>query len=154
MTSRRQALAGLAGGAMFYVLGEPASAAINSPDVTGAIRKVFGDGLLTTKRVTLDVPAMTANGNLVPVSVQVDSPMTEADYVSRIALFGNANPSAHILTAIFSPRSGRAMFSTKVRLVGSQKVIAVAEMNDSSLWRAEASVEVTVGACLAPCVRF
>ena len=48
----------------------------------------------------------------------------------------------------FGPYSGRVQFATRVRLVGSQTVTALAEMSDGTFWIDRARVQVTLGACL------
>lgn len=99
-------------------------------------------------RVTLDVPPLTENGNSVPLSVTVDSPMTHADHVTAIAVFNERNPQPGVATVTLGPAAGRAYFATRIRLADSQRLIAVARMSDGSYFSASTDVVVTLAACL------
>ena len=99
-------------------------------------------------RVTLDLPPLVENGNAAPLTVAVESPMTEANYVRRIAVFNERNPQPNVLTVTLGPRSGRATLSTRIRLANSQRITAVAEMSDGSFWSGTADVIVTLAACI------
>ncbi len=99
-------------------------------------------------RVKFDIPPLVENGNSVGVTVEVDSPMTDADHVKRIALFTEKNPQADVVVFHLSRRSGVAKISTRMRLAASQTVVAVAELSDGTCWHASAEVVVTLPACL------
>jgi sulfur-oxidizing protein SoxY len=99
-------------------------------------------------RITIEIAELVENGNAVPVSVQVQSPMTAADHVQSLALFTERNPQPEVAVFHFSPRSGRARVDTRIRLATSQPLVAVAKMNDGSLWRHHVDVIVTLAACL------
>ncbi|MBL6456364.1 SoxY-related AACIE arm protein [Belnapia sp. T6] len=98
--------------------------------------------------ITLDIPPLVENGNTVPVTIAVESPMTEEDHVRRIALFNERNPQPHVITAQIGPRAGRARLSTRMRLATSQRLVAVAELSDGSYRSASAEVIVTLAACV------
>ncbi|WP_068879274.1 SoxY-related AACIE arm protein [Phenylobacterium sp. CCH12-B4] len=109
----------------------------------------FADGArIQPGRVRLEVPPLVENGNAVGVTVRVDSPMTAADHVRRIALFNDKNPQPDMAVFHLGPRAGRAHVSTRVRLATSQAIAAVAELSDGSFWSAEANVIVTLAACI------
>lgn len=112
------------------------------------MRKAFGDAGPRPGKVKLDIAPLIDNGNAVPLTVTVDSPMTEADHVKAIHVFTEKNPQPNVLSARLGPRAGRAAVSTRVRLADSQTVHAVAELSDGSLWSGSAEVIVTVSACL------
>jgi sulfur-oxidizing protein SoxY len=98
--------------------------------------------------VALDVPVLADNGLLVPARVVVDSPMTEQDHVTHLYLLAQRNPVTQIAVFHMGPWSGRAEISTRLRLAGSQKVVALARLSDGSfLWR-QADVIVTESACV------
>jgi len=78
----------------------------------------------------------------------VDSPMTAADHVRSITLLSSRNPRPLMATFHLSPASGRAQVATRVRLAGSQRVLALAQLSDGSWWSGGAEVEVTESACL------
>jgi sulfur-oxidizing protein SoxY len=112
-----------------------------------AIKKAVGDSAMTEGRITLDLPEIAENGNTVPISVAVDSPMTEADYVKAVHLFAEENPAADVATVYFTPASGVAKASLRMRLAGTQNVVAVAEMSDGSVFTTKKLVKVTIGGC-------
>jgi len=99
-------------------------------------------------RVKLDVPPLVDNGNTVPISVTVDSPMTEADHVRLITVLTEKNPQPYVLSAHLDPRAGRAGLSVRGRIADTGNVIAIAEMSDGTYWSDTISVVVTLSACL------
>ena len=113
-----------------------------------AIRKATGGAELKKGRVALDVPPLIDNGNSVPITVKVESPMTPEDHVKAIHLFTEKNPQPYIMNAHLGPRAGRASITTRARIADSGRVIAVAQMSDGSCWTDEVSVVVTLSACL------
>jgi sulfur-oxidizing protein SoxY len=118
------------------------------PKLDEAIRSFTGGAEVRDGRVKFDISPLVENGNAVPVSVAVDSPMTAADHVRRIALFNEKNPQADIAVFHLGPRSGRAHIATRIRLATSQVVVALAEMSDGSFWISTANVIVTLAACI------
>lgn len=117
----------------------------NMPDV---IRKLAGGKAINKGKVKLDLPPLVENGHLVPLTVRVDSPMTVADHVKAIHVFTERNPLPEMATFRIGPRAGRAQVTTRVRLADTQNVVAIAEMNDGSLWSDSAHLIVTLAACL------
>ena len=145
--TRRRFLTGAGGLALVTVLPAPEGRA--TPDaMKAAIRKAIGDKPLRKGKVTLDVPPIVENGNSVALEVKVDSPMTAGDHVKAIHVFNEKNPQPNIISVKFSPRSGRAQISTRVRLADSQNIIAIAEMNDGTCYSDDVDVVVTIAACL------
>lgn len=119
-----------------------------APDELDAAIKAFAQGAkVQTGRVTLDVPPVVENGNSVNIGVSVDSPMTDANHVSAIAIFNEKNPQRDVAKFQLSPRAGRAQVATRIRLASTQKLVAVARMNDGSMWSQSAEVVVTLAAC-------
>lgn len=98
-------------------------------------------------RVALDVPEIAENGNTVPMAVRVDSEMTSDDYVEEVMIVASANPNAGVATFHFTPKSGRAEASTRIRLLQTQEVIAVARMSDGSYYMDRKEIRVTIGGC-------
>jgi sulfur-oxidizing protein SoxY len=142
MTPRRLILAAPA----LLLLPEPAHA---TPEAMAeALREFTGGAAVSPGRVALDISPLVENGNTVPLSVIVESPMTEADHVRAIAIFNERNPQPHIVTARFSPLSGRALLATHIRLATSQTILAVAALSDGTFWSDSAQVVVTLAACL------
>jgi len=113
-----------------------------------AIRRVVGEAEIRKGKVTLDLPPLVENGNTVPMTVSVDSPMTQENYVKAIHVFNEKNPQANVISVRLSPRAGKAAISTRMRLAGTQKLMAIAELSDGSYWSDTQEVIVTLAACL------
>jgi len=113
-----------------------------------AIKKAVGEAPLRKGKVTIDVPPLVENGNTVPLTVAVESPMTAIDYVKSIHVFNEKNPQPNIIGAHLGPRAGKAALSTRIKLADAQKIVAVAELSDGSFWSEEADVIVTIAACV------
>ena len=113
-----------------------------------AIAKVVGKAQVRQGRVKLDVPPLIDNGNLVPLSVEVESPMTATDHVKVIHVFTERNPQPYVLSAHLGPRAGRARVATRARIADTGAVIAIAQMSDGSFWSDSVKVVVTLSACL------
>lgn len=103
---------------------------------------------LQRKNVTLSAPILADNGTLVPLSVQVHSPMTEQDHVTHLYLLSSRNPVMQVAAFSLGPWSGRAEISTRVRLAGSQQLLALARLSDGQFRYAAAEVIVTESACV------
>ena len=117
-------------------------------DMAAAISAFTGGAVPKAGRVKLDVATLVDNGNAVPVTVAVDSPMTAADHVTAIAIFNERNPQTDVVKFTLGPRSGKALVSTRIRMATSQKLTAVARMSDGSFWTSSADVIVTLAACI------
>jgi sulfur-oxidizing protein SoxY len=115
--------------------------------LSGAIRNVVGAAVVRTGKVKLDVPPLVENGNTVPMTVSVSSPMTSDDYVKSIHVFNEKNPQPNIGNFYLGRFAGRAQISTRIRLADSQKIVAIARLSDDSFWSASADVVVTLAAC-------
>jgi sulfur-oxidizing protein SoxY len=148
-TTRRNFLA-LAGGAAIagalpLVTVRPANA--TPAMLSSAIRNVVGEAAVRPGKVKLDIPPLVENGNTVPMTVSVISPMTAEDHVKSIHVFNEKNPQPNIGNFYLSPASGRAQVSTRIRLADSQKVVAIARLSDDSFWSVSVDVVVTLAAC-------
>ena len=143
---RRFLAACAAGGAVLTIA--PARPGHATPQaMQEAIRRVLGEAAAQSGRVKLDVPALVENGNAVPLTVTVDSPMSETDHVTGIHIFNEKNPQPYVAAFDLSPRAGRAAVSTRIRLADSQQVVAIVRLNDGSFWSDSADVIVTLAAC-------
>lgn len=141
MLTRRETLTGL----LLACALRPASA---TPAMMEAAIAEFTKGRPVTEgRVKLDLPPLVENGNAVPLTVNVESPMTEQDFVRRIALFNEKNPQPNIAVFHLTPHAGRAQASTRIRLGDSQFITAIAETNSGALFSAKAELVVTLPAC-------
>lgn len=149
LISRRTALELASGGLIAVYMAGPlmSSANADAAMMAEAIKKLVGDGAIKEGRIKLDLPEIAENGNTVPISVSAESPMTDADHVKAVHLFAEKNPLPNVATINFTPMSGVAEASLRMRLAGTQNVVAVAEMSDGSLYTAKRQVKVTIGGC-------
>jgi sulfur-oxidizing protein SoxY len=144
LNRRKLLAAGVGVGA--WILTRPVLAA--SADLASAINTFTGGAAVGTGKVTLDVAKLVENGNTVPITVTVDSPMTAAAHVTAIAVFNERNPQREVVKFALGPRAGRASVSTRIRLATSQKLVAVARLNNGSFWSHTVDVVVTLAACI------
>ena len=143
--TRRQALAaGL--GLSAAVLVRPAAA--TQDQMTQAMSAFAAGARIQVGRVFLDVARLVDNGNAVPATVSVESPMSPTDHVTAIAIFNERNPQTEVASFQLGPRGGLAKVSTRIRLATTQKLVAVARMNDGSCWSHTIEVFVTLAACI------
>ncbi len=115
--------------------------------VAQAIKNKIGDKPTKSGRITMELPQIAENGNTVPMGFEVESPMTESDYVKAVHIFAEKNPNPIVGTFRFTPQSGRAKVSTRMRLLKTQNIVAIAEMSDGSLYMTKTPVKVTIGGC-------
>jgi len=127
---------------------DPNLAASRKAAFQAALRKIVGDAKVQRGRVKLQLPPLIDNGNSVPLSVTVESPMNAADHVKAIYVLTEKNPLPDVVSAALGPRAGRASLATRVRLADTQTVTAIAQMSDGSFWSDSAEVVVTLSACL------
>jgi sulfur-oxidizing protein SoxY len=143
--SRREALTfGLGLGAA--VLVRPAAA--TQQELTQAMTTFAAGARIQVGRVLLDVARLVDNGNAVPATVTVDSPMSPADHVTAIAIFNERNPQTEVASFQLGPLAGVAKVSTRIRLATTQQLVAMARMNDGSCWSHTIEVFVTLAACI------
>jgi sulfur-oxidizing protein SoxY len=146
-STRRELLLGSGASAAALLLAVHAAQA-TPESLQAAIRNVTGNAEIGKGKVTLDIPPLVENGNTVPMSVSVESPMTATDYVKTIHVFNEKNPQPNVVAIHLGPHAGKADVSVRVRLADSQRVVAIAELSDGSFWSTTANVIVTVAACL------
>ena len=144
--SRREAL-GMAAIAGLAALIAPRISIADEKTVAAEITKLYGDKKFESGKIKLDVPEIAENGLVVPVTVDVESPMTEQDYVKAVHVFADGNPLPGIVSYRFTPACGKASASTRMRLAQTQNIICIAEMSNGKLHNAKCVVKVTVGGC-------
>jgi sulfur-oxidizing protein SoxY len=142
--TRREALAVGAGLASALVI-PPAGA--TPAEMERAIRAFAGEAEIRPGKVKFEVPLLVENGNSVPVTVAVDSPMTASEHVKRIGIFNEKNPQPNVANFFLGERAGRASIATRIRVADTQKLRAIAELSDGTFWSADAEVIVTLPAC-------
>jgi len=146
MTGTRRHVLGLGGSLVALALVRPAHA--TPAEMAEAVRGFAGEAPIQQGRVVIDIPPLVENGNAVPISVTVESPMTPQSFVRRIAVFNEKNPQPNVAIFHLTPRAGRAAVITRIRLADTQKVTAIAELSDGTFWSDNAEVIVTLAACV------
>jgi sulfur-oxidizing protein SoxY len=145
--SRRRVFAVGAGGAALAVMGRIAPAIAAIKDAEADIAKFTGGKAAETGKITIELPEIAENGNTVPLTVTVDSPMTAASHVTDILVVADGNPRPGIATFHFTPLSGRAEATTRIRLAATQNIIVVAKTSYGKVYTDQKLVKVTIGGC-------
>lgn len=145
--SRRTFLALTAGTVTGAVILRANSASATPEMVAEQIKAFTGGSEPEMGVISLNAPEIAENGNTVPISVSVESPMTADDYVKSVTLLAEGNPNPEVITFNFTPMSGQAMATTRMRLAKTQNVIAVALMSNGKTYMDKKEVKVTIGGC-------
>jgi len=111
--------------------------------------KAITDGKEVKKsdKIKLTVPEIAENGAVVPVKVEVKSPMTEEDYVKSIHVLNTKNGNTRCADVMLTPANAKGYFSTRIKLSETQDVVALVELSDGTFLNAAKSVKVTIGGC-------
>ncbi len=117
------------------------------PTFDEVLKKIVGDKKAEEAKVAIELPEIAENGNTVPYSVTVESPMTDADFVKSVHILSSGNPSPTIATFHFTAMSGTAKVSSRMRLAKTQDIYAVAELSNGSMLIGKRTVKVTIGGC-------
>lgn len=144
--NRREAVSLVAIAGLAAVLA-PRLAFADPAAVAAEIKKLYGDKTFDSGKIKLDVPEIAENGLVVPVNVEVESPMTDSDYVKSVHVFAEGNPLPGVVSYKFTPACGKASASTRMRLAETQNIVCIAEMSNGKLHMAKANVKVTIGGC-------
>jgi sulfur-oxidizing protein SoxY len=145
--SRRSVVCGSLAVALMPALRRSAHA--TPTEMADAIRELTRGAAIKPGRVKLVLPELAENGNIVSLAVTVQSPMTDADRVTSVHIFSELNPITTLVRFHVSLRAGpNPTLLTNIRLADSQRVTAIAAMSDGSFWSGEASVVVTIAACI------
>lgn len=146
--NRRRVVVGALGMTAVAALGafftRPASA---TPDAAKELLRTLAKGEPKEGRISLKAPEIAENGNAVPVTVSVESPMTDKDHVKTVHVVADGNPQPGVGSFFFSPASGKCEVQLRMRMAQTQKIIVVAEMSDGTLWTTAREVKVTIGGC-------
>ncbi len=116
-------------------------------EATKYLSGMTGGATAKEGKVTVKLPEIAENGSTVPITISVDSPMTDGDYVKTIHVVAEGNPSPEVVSFNLSPAMGKAEVSTRMRLGKTQNVRAVAIMSDGSVYSGTKQVKVTIGGC-------
>ena len=144
--TRRAVLMAFGGGAAALAFGA-APAGATPEAVAAEIKKRFGDKTFTEGKITLDLPTIAENGQVVPLGFEVESPMTATDYVKTVTFYAPGNPNPEVATFHFTPMMPKAAASLRIRMAGTQTISAYAEMSNGQVYTAHREVKVTIGGC-------
>lgn len=123
-------------------------AAVAAPaQVEEEIKKLSAGKAIVEGKIKLDLPSIAENGLVVPLNFDVESPMTEADFVKKITFFAEGNPNPVVASFSFTPLMPKASGQIRIRLAQTQNIVAVAEMSDGKLYQSKREVKVTIGGC-------
>jgi sulfur-oxidizing protein SoxY len=123
------------------------NASADPAEVSAEIAKFANGAVATPGRITIGLPELAENGNSVPMSVLVDSPMTAEDHVTEVRLIADRNPRPVIATFHFTPAMGRAEAATRIRLAATQNVIVLAKTSRGEVLSDRRQIKVTIGGC-------
>ena len=145
--SRRAALALGAGGAALTLLGWDEAAMASAKEAADQIAKFTGGKTPDQSKISIELPEIAENGNTVPLRVSVDAPMTADDYDSEVLVVSEGNPNPGVATFHFTPMSGKADASTRIRLAATQNIVVVAKTSKGAFYSGQKLVKVTIGGC-------
>jgi len=118
-------------------------------NVQDALKRLFGTRPMKDGGglVKLDIPLIAENGAVVPVSVDVQSPMTPQSYVRGIYVIADKNRIPVVTYVALTPEAGQAFVGENIRLGETTDVRAIVEQSDGTLLAVKREVKVTVGGC-------
>jgi sulfur-oxidizing protein SoxY len=147
LLDRREFAAAAVAMALLPAQATPLGAQAAEPAWQQALKNLVGDAKPVEGKVTLELPEIAENGNTVPMTVSVESPMTASDYVKAIHVIATENPQPGVATFRFTPLSGKASAASRMRLARTQEVIGLAELSDGKFLLGRRTVKVTIGGC-------
>jgi sulfur-oxidizing protein SoxY len=145
--TRRAALAIGASGAALSIVGFSRSALAAAKEAAEQIAKFTAGKTVEQGKVTIELPEIAENGNTVPLSIAVDSPMTADNYVTEIMVVSEGNPNPGVATFQLTPMSGKAQVATRIRLAATQNIVVVAKTSSGQFFTGQKLVKVTIGGC-------
>ena len=117
--------------------GLPAFASTATDD---AIAAFTGGAEVGAGDLSLTAPEIAENGNTVPIEVASATAV-------EIMVLAAGNPTPSVATFKFGSLAASRNASTRIRLAGTQDVVAIAKLEDGSFVRASSTVKVTIGGC-------
>jgi sulfur-oxidizing protein SoxY len=145
--SRRSALAIATSGAALTIVGWSQSVSAAAKEAAEQIAKFTGGKTAEQGKISIELPEIAENGNTVPLSITVDAPMAADNYVSEVMVVAEGNPNPGVATFHFSPMSGKAAASTRIRLATTQNIVVVAKTSTGQFFTGQKLVKVTIGGC-------
>lgn len=132
----------------WLLLASTPARAVSTSSLADVVQHWAGGQPVRQGRITLEIAPLVENGNAVPITVRVQSPMTPTDRVQEIIVFNEKNPQRDVVRFNFGPAAGRAEGATRIRLATSQQLVALARLADGSQWQHTVDVVVTLAACI------
>jgi sulfur-oxidizing protein SoxY len=145
--TRRTILTAAVAGSAGFASATLASTQPPSDDAVDLVKRLTGKTLTASDRLHLVMPQVFPNGYTVPLTLAIDSPMTEADHVRHVSVLAPRNPLVEVAAFHFVPQRSEPRVSTRIRLAEPQYVLAVAEMNDGTFLMTETWVDVATNGC-------
>ncbi len=145
--TRRTVLTAAVAGSAGLARGTLASPLPASDDATELVKQLTGKTPIASERLHLVMPRVFPNGYTVPLTLAIDSPMTDSDHVKHVSVLAPRNPLVEVVTFHFVAQRSEPRISMRIRLAQPQYVLAVAEMNDGALLMTETWVEVATNGC-------
>ena len=120
---------------------------VRSQEFEDDFARIVGNATPVEGKISVDLPETADNGNFVPITIAVDSPMTDADHVTTIHLLSTANPHAHVATFHLTPVNAVARVQSRMRLAKTQDVIGLAMLSGGDVLVSTTRVKVLIGGC-------
>lgn len=133
--TRRNAI--LMGAGAFVVAGLPIRVSAAGEDL---IAEFTGGAAIGSGDINLTAPEIAENGNTVPIEVSSET-------ATEIMVLAMGNPTPNVATFKFGKLAASRSASTRIRLAGTQDVVAIAKLEDGSFVQAASTVKVTIGGC-------
>ena len=144
--SRRKAVKMIAVSSTFFCSGVGGVLA-GKPEVSDQIKNLVSGSQTRDVDVFLDVPEIAENGNQVKVAFEIESPMSNSDFVQEVYILADGNPAPNVAKFNFTPYSGECFASTRMRLSKTQDVYLIAKFNDGTHSITQSTIKVTIGGC-------
>jgi sulfur-oxidizing protein SoxY len=145
--SRRATLALGAAGAALTMVGWSKGASAAAKEAAAEVAKFTGGKTAEAGNISIELPEIAENGNTVPLSFTVNAPMTADNYVSEVLVVSEGNPNPGVATFHFTPLSGKAEATTRIRLAATQNIVVVAKTSKGEFFTGQKLVKVTIGGC-------
>jgi len=145
--TRREAIVLGAGGTALALAGWPRAALADAKAAADEVAKFTGGKTAEKGNITIELPEIAENGNTVPLQVTVNAPMESGNYVSDILVLADGNPRPGVAQFQFTPLSGKAIASTRIRLAATQNIVVVAKTSGGQFFTDQKLVKVTIGGC-------
>ena len=125
----------------------PADQATGQSHAQETIRRLSRGAKPIDGKVNVDIPEIAENGNVVPFTITIDSPMTDADSVKSVHVICTGNAQPLIASFHFTTLSGKAFVTSRMRLAKSQDLYILVERSDGQFVLVQRTVKVTIGGC-------